>query len=203
MPRYAAMLLVLCPALAPAQKKPVTLDALYALRGRDESGPGMPLAWAPDGRTFLIRRDDRLAIYDPATKKIRDLADAAAMDGEAAQLSPQDGPFTWQDRRQNRGGPEFSASGRELLYPGGGDLFVVQVDTGKWKQLTKTPLAETDARISPDGKLVAFRRGQDIYTVDAATGKETRLTSNGSETLRNGGLDWVYPEELELDSALW
>jgi dipeptidyl-peptidase-4 len=32
---------------------------------------------------------------------------------------------------------------------------------------------------------------------------ETRLTSNGSDTLRNGGVDWVYPEELELRTAYW
>jgi dipeptidyl-peptidase-4 len=36
-----------------------------------------------------------------------------------------------------------------------------------------------------------------------ASGKETRLAQNGSETLRNGALDWVYPEELELGTAYW
>jgi dipeptidyl-peptidase-4 len=45
--------------------------------------------------------------------------------------------------------------------------------------------------------MVAFRRGWDLYTVDAS-GKETRLTRDGTDTLRNGAPDWVYPEELEL-----
>ena len=31
----------------------------------------------------------------------------------------------------------------------------------------------------------------------------TRLTTNGSDTLLNGQLDWVYPEELDLDTAHW
>jgi dipeptidyl-peptidase 4 len=31
----------------------------------------------------------------------------------------------------------------------------------------------------------------------------TRLTSNGSDTLLNGQLDWVYPEELDLGTAHW
>ena len=72
----------------------------------------------------------------------------------------------WQNRRERAGGLQFSDSGNELLYPAGGDLFLIHVDTGKWGQLTKTPVAETDPKLSPDGKTVAFRRGQDLYTVD-------------------------------------
>jgi len=101
------------------------------------------------------------------------------------------------------GGLQFSSDGKELLYAGGGDLFLVHVDTGKWDQLTKTPVAEVDPKLSPDGKMVVFRRGWDLYSIDVATHKETRLTTHGAETLRNGGLDWVYPEELELGTAFW
>jgi dipeptidyl-peptidase 4 len=39
--------------------------------------------------------------------------------------------------------------------------------------------------------------------LDIASKKETRLTHNGSPTLLNGELDWVYPEELDLGSAYW
>ncbi len=39
--------------------------------------------------------------------------------------------------------------------------------------------------------------------MNLATGKETRLTANGSATLRNAGVDWVYPEELDLGTAYW
>jgi dipeptidyl-peptidase-4 len=125
------------------------------------------------------------------------------MDDAAVAVPHEDGPFDWQNRRERSGGLEFSASGKELLYPSGGDLFLIHVDTAQWQQLTKTPVTETDAKLSPDGKMAAFRRGQDLYTVDAASGKETRLTLNGTETLRNGAPDWVYPEELELGTAFW
>ena len=81
--------------------------------------------------------------------------------------------------------------------------FVIQVDTGKWTQLTKTPVAERDPKLSPDGKSVAFRRDWDLYALDIASKRETRLTTGGSDALRNGGLDWVYPEELDLGTAYW
>ena len=77
------------------------------------------------------------------------------------------------------------------------------MDTGKWEQLTQTPVAEMDARLSPDGRKVAFRRGWDLYSLDVAAKRETRLTRDGTETLRNGVPDWVYPEELELGTAFW
>src|SRR5258708_36680186 len=51
--------------------------------------------------------------------------------------------------------------------------------------------------------MVAFRRMFDLYALDIASGKETRLTRDGSETLLNGQLDWVYPEELEISTAYW
>jgi dipeptidyl-peptidase-4 len=203
------LLLAVWPALAQAQKKPITLDSLYAggrgggRGGRGAEG-GAPAAWAPDGRTFLVRQQGKLAVYDPATKTTKDLIATGPLDDAAVKVPPrEDGPFDWQNRRERAGGLQFSDSGKELLYPSGGDIFLIHVDTGKFDQLTKTPVAETDAKLSPDGKMAAFRRGQDIYTVDAGTGKETRLTLDGTETLRNGGLDWVYPEELELGTAFW
>src|SRR6185437_10205259 len=72
-----------------------------------------------------------------------------------------------------------------------------------WEQITKTEAAEIDAQLSPDGNTIAFRRDSDLYTVDLPSRKETRLTSNGSPTLLNGGLDWVYPEEIGLTTAFW
>jgi dipeptidyl-peptidase-4 len=98
---------------------------------------------------------------------------------------------------------QLSASGKELLYIARGDIFLVHLDTGKWDQITKTPVIERDARLAPDGKTIAFRRGSDLYAVDVASKSETRLTRDGADTLRNGGLDWVYPEELELNAAFW
>ena len=39
--------------------------------------------------------------------------------------------------------------------------------------------------------------------LDIATRKSKPLTRGGTDLLRNGELDWVYPEELELSTAYW
>lgn len=196
-------LLFLIATLLPvfAQKKPVTLESLKAMRAAPRQQDGPP-AWAPDGRTFLFQRGQTLRMYDPASKTSRELVSVDALDAAAAK-GPEEGAYGWTNRYVESGGVEFSASGKDLLYSTGGDLFLIHVEDGKWKQLTRTPEAEQDAKLSPDGKMVAFRRASDLYTLEIATGKETRLTRDGSETLLNGELDWVYPEELELSTAYW
>jgi len=165
-------------------------------------GPSNPVAWSPDGKHFLYRQGRRLVIYDPATGSSKDLIDTSAMDSAAVRAEAAESrPFEWENRRV-RDAPVQWSSG-EVLYSSGGDVFLIQADSGKWTQLTKTPVAERDPNLSPDGKLVVFRREWDLYAVDIASKRETRLTTGGSDALRNGALDWVYPEELDLGTAYW
>jgi dipeptidyl-peptidase-4 len=196
----AILLLASC---AFAQKKPITLETLN--QGGRGGGRGFAGAatWAPDGRTFAFRQGRNLMLYDPATRTSREMVATQGIDAAALAPPPDDGPVDWQNRRARTGSLEWSDDGKMLLYPAGGDVFLVHPDTGKWDQVTKTPVAEIDPKLSPDGKSVLFRRGWDIYAVDVASHKETRLTKNGTETVRNGGTDWVYPEELTLGTAFW
>ncbi len=196
--KVALLFLLVLPAFP--QKKPITLEALYDAPRR-ANVPGAPI-WAPDGKTFLYRQGNRLAVYDPATKSARDVLTLDALDAAAAN-PPKEDRFDWENRRVRESPLQWSVSGKEILYLGGGDLFLINAESGTWRQLTSTPVAERDPKLSPDGKMVAFRRGWDLYALDIATSKETRLTTGGTETLRNGAVDWVYPEELGLGTAYW
>jgi len=195
-----ALCALLISAAVHAQKQPITVETLRKIGHNAQPAP----LWMPDGKSFLVRQGSSLTLYDPVKKSSRTLADLSAMDAAAVAPAFQTGATDWENRHTGRNeGMEISADGKNLLYTAGGDLFLIRLDTGKWVQLTATPAREMDATLSPDGRSVAFRRGWDLYTLDVAGRKETRLTSNGSETLRNGALDWVYPEELYLNAAFW
>jgi len=186
-----------------AQKKPITLEALGDLTRAafNRTTPGTAY-WAPDGKTFAFRQGSDLRLYLAAAKQSKAIVSLQALD-RAALDPPEDGPAEWTDRHAHTGGIAWSADGQSLVYTSGGDIFLIHVPTGTWEQLTKTAVAEIDPKLSPDGKKVLFRRGSDLYTVDVDTRKETRLTSGGASTLLNGGLDWVYPEEIGLTTAFW
>src|SRR5437879_3968261 len=75
---------------------------------------------------------------------------------------------------------------------------------GDWSSdVCSSDLDIDDAKISPDGRWVSFLRDHDLWVVSAGGGEPRQLTRGGSEELRNGELDWVYPEELDLGTAFW
>ena len=199
MSRHIMALLALAalPGGIAAQKKPVTIESLFAepqeRAGRRSAGP----VWAPDGRRFAVNEQGTIVLYDVASGEKKDLIKLAVLAEKAVKTAPAQG-FDWQNRGVVEHAFEWSASGREMLIANGGDLFLLHVDTGLWEQLTATSEAERDPKLSPDARYVSFRRRHDLYVVETGSRKVTRLTTDGSATLLNGELDWVYPEELDL-----
>ena len=181
-----------------AQKKPITIDTLV---DQPQSFGPTPV-WAPDGKHFAYLRGNRVILSDVAAKAETELLTLDALEKAAVPvIEPL--RFDWQNRRVNEAGLEWSNSGGEMLLSVRGDLFLFSLTSKKWEQLTATPEAERDPKLSPDGKRVAFRRGHDLYTMELANRQITRLTDDGSATLLNAELDWVYPEELDLGTAYW
>jgi dipeptidyl-peptidase-4 len=196
-----ALGLAFCDAALWAQRKPVTLESLHEFRARAREVPGDPV-WAPDGKSFVFRQGKKLMLYDIPANRSKEIFSLEALD--SAAMKPMEmGKNGWENRRVREAAIQWFPAGRELLYLGFGDLFIIDTKDGNWRQITKTPEAEHDPKVSPDGAQVAFERSWDLYTIEVKSGKERRVTTGGSETLRNGVPDWVYPEELELGTAYW
>ena len=143
-----------------AQKKPVTIDTL--LEQRREVEASTP-AWAPDGKRLVYFQGGEVRLYDVAAKSEKTLLSLTPLE-KAAVPVPEPARFDWQNRRVSEDSLEWSQSGKQLLLSVKGDLFLFALDTGSWEQLTATPEAERDPKLSADGARVAFRRGHDLYT---------------------------------------
>jgi dipeptidyl-peptidase-4 len=150
--------------------------------------------WHPDGKrlTFLRRAGETtsLVALDVTRGNETLLLDGAklVLPGETPQPLPLANAV-------------WLADGETLLVPANDDLFTVDVRTAAVTPLVRTKQKEEYAEASPDGRRVAFVRGNDLYVVERQTGRETRLTQGGSDTLLNGRLDWVYEEELASRSG--
>jgi dipeptidyl-peptidase-4 len=82
-----------------------------------------------------------------------------------------------------------------------GVFHVFDLRTGRLTPVSRRPGLQMFAKVSPDGRRVAFVRANDLYVTELATGREQRLTRDGSANIINGTTDWVYEEELGLRDA--
>jgi len=193
-----ACLLPLTAGFGAAQKKPVTLEDV----GSRGAGIAGSLAWSPSGTSFAVVEDGNLTICEVKTGQKREVIALRKLETAAAKTMPPEAT-DWTNRRVSERAIQWFADNRRLLVVAGGDLFVVDSEKGSFESVIHTTEDERDPELSPDNRFASFRRGHDLYMVDVKTKAVTRLTSDGTETLLNGELDWVYPEELELGTAHW
>jgi dipeptidyl-peptidase-4 len=227
-----ALLLCAAAALAPAalaqQRRDLSVERIYGAPSL--SGQVLrDVRWSPDGKrlSYLAGAGDKAEIWavDASTGERRVLVDAAHL--RDVLLSPASrGQQTGLGRltpSQYRWAPDSQA----LLFIGAQQLAWYDLKTQSSRHLLPASAAsgskisdpgETtldDARISPDGLWVSFIRDHDIWVVSttggspaaagrpATAGRPRQVTRGGNETVRNGELDWVYPEELDLQTAYW
>ena len=146
------------------------------------------LAWSPIGATLTfvepLDGHDVLWRYAPGTDTRRVLLDPGEnpdqVDVSSAQWSPQ---------------------GDVILLSGADALWLLDAGTGDLRSIADGNVGMTGLTFSPDGSRIGFVLNNDLYSIDVGGGQTTRLTTDGSETVFNGTLDWVYNEELATRSA--
>ncbi len=93
----------------------------------------------------------------------------------------------------------FTNTARVWRYNTKGDYWLLDIVSGKLKMIgtDKPKQSLLYAKLSPDGKKVAYVHANNIYVEDLTTGKSTAVTStNNTKKLINGTFDWVYEEEF-------
>lgn len=190
------------PALPPGDRKHLTLDDLYdPQKPVDFSGHAQHgFVWIDDEH-YLVARSDAKAhrsewmkveaasgkeevFGDPARAKAAIVAATGVKENDAERLSQLDPAHMSADRGA-------------LLFTIRKDLYVWLAQADKVVRLTNTPdAAEEEPSFSPDGKRVAFVRNNDLYVCDIDPPAERRLTRDGSASMLNGRLDWLYQEEV-------
>ncbi|MBK7643332.1 MAG: S9 family peptidase [Planctomycetes bacterium] len=188
--------------VALGDRKRVTLDTLYdPQKPVDFSGhPQKGFVWTDDEH-YLVSRNDAKGRHaewklveaktgkeetfgDPARAKAAIMSATGVRERDANALAELDPA-------------RMTASRDALLFTSRKDLYVWLAKSDKVVRLTNTPDAlEEEPSFSPDGKRVAFVRNNDLYVCDIDPPAERRLTRDGSATVLNGKLDWLYQEEV-------
>jgi dipeptidyl aminopeptidase/acylaminoacyl peptidase len=176
--------------------KPITYEAVYeaaqplSLSGAPVSG----LSWLEDGEHFLQVKADRLYKVHALTGRAQPFHDPDKL-AEGLSTLPTIEKATaqsWAQRTSLQMNPQRTGG----LFEHENDLYYCNFDGTAAARLTKTPAREELTSFSPDGRFVAFVRGQNLYVVDVATQTERALTTDGGDLISNGKADWVYFEEI-------
>jgi dipeptidyl-peptidase-4 len=168
------------------------------------------LTWTPDGKRLSYveiigtGKDARreLWLVDPATGQRSVLVPADQWD--AALTNPA--AANTQATGLGRHAPplyQWAPSGEAILFQGANSLAWYDLKSPSSRVLVSGTQELADPKISPDGKFVSFIRAHNLWAVSTADGKEHALTQGGTEDIRKGELDWVYPEELDITTAYW
>ncbi|GAB3507789.1 S9 family peptidase [Spirosoma knui] len=79
-----------------------------------------------------------------------------------------------------------------------GDYYVVRMSDKQVRQVGKDRPAKSlmFAKLSPDGRQVAYVSEHNVFVEDVATGQARQLTTDGTRKRINGTFDWAYEEEF-------
>jgi dipeptidyl-peptidase-4 len=199
------------PAMAKAHpSKSLTVERIYgapSLSGHLVQG----IQWSPDGEriSYLEHDGSKLEMWtmDAAKGERKILVNASVLHDV---LSP-DPTSTIQATGLGRVQADkyiWSPAGGALLFTGCTNLVYLDLKTMAPKPLAKgdpgqATLCDEDPKFSPDGKWISFVRESNLYVVSVASGEVKELTTGGSEEILKGELDWLYPEELDSNTAYW
>ena len=192
-----------------AAGKALTVERIYSqpsLSGRLTRG----LAWTPDGK--------QLSYFETKGAGKEAKTELWAMDAVSGErrllvasdkletILPVESSRPTQATGLGRRAPsqyQWAPDGAGILFQGPTALAWLELKSQTGRTLVSGKSAIADPKISPDGRFVSFVRDHNVWVVNLADGKERAITQGGTEEIRKGELDWVYPEELECKTGYW
>jgi dipeptidyl-peptidase-4 len=209
-----ALVAILSPSSAAQQAaaapgKALTVERIYSqpsLSGRLTRG----LVWTPDGKALSYfetkgsgkEARTELRVMDAASGERRLLVASDKLESILSVDTSRPTQATGLGRRAPSQ-YQWAPDGAGILFQGPTALAWLDVKSQTTRTLVSGKVTLVDPKISPDGRNVSFVRDHNVWTMNLADGKERPVTQGGTEEIRKGELDWVYPEELDIKTAYW
>jgi dipeptidyl-peptidase-4 len=192
---FIVPLLVFLFASAFAQKK-ISVDD-FTIRPTFSQKSVSGINWMKDGKFYSSLKDNKIVKYNVATGEIIE----TLLDGNSLNpaISIEDYSFSGDEKQV------LLSTSYEQLYRWSfrADYYVYNLTTKSLKKLSATG-KQSYATFSPDGKYVAFARGNNLFVVSLADMRESAVTTDGKvNEIINGSTDWVYEEEFGFTTAFF
>jgi dipeptidyl-peptidase-4 len=186
------------PTTPPATAKPLTVEAIYA-HGALIGHPPSELTWSPDGQHLTYMDGGELVDLDPGSGKAHVLVSRAKL----AALNGADSSETDKDHRVRYGMASYiwAPDSAHLVFDSNGRLWLYDLKNGTGVEVGFTGVASgDDPKFSPNGEFISFVRNQGLAVGQLKFPSQPAMTVAGNPSILNGGVDWIYEEELETRS---
>jgi dipeptidyl-peptidase-4 len=197
-------ILLLSPCVLAQDKEEITVEWIYSNKSVEISS--LPsFTWLNDGTALLYDnrkppKDRTFEILDPASGNRTPALDKEKSLSSFKALTEKTFP-----QRLLFQPTAVDLNGKRTAYLYQGDVFLLELSSSQFFRVTETEGREKSLDFSPDGKKLAYVRNNNIFIYDLNTRLEKQVTNDGSETLLNGTLSWVYWEEIfgRRDIGYW
>jgi dipeptidyl-peptidase-4 len=165
-------------------------------------GPGAGFAWTLDGKGSYAFEDGTFKRTDILSGEKKPLFDDAKILAAVNAATGRQEVKLFFDRFQ------YLDNGKKIQFQAFNKTFIYDLASSKLvffepERAIGIGRGRTSGDVlSPDLRYRAFTRDYNLFIKDM-DGNETPLTTDGTEDLRNGLPDWVYPEELGQYRAFW
>ncbi len=192
---------LIAPHVSAQSNHPWTVPEIFARGGSPTGDPPEGISWSPDGKraTWIDDQGNLMQIQPPdgSPKKLINGEKIAPLLN--AVISEQD-----RDHRNRYDEPDYiwAPDSNHLLFDTNGELWLYDLKTVTGVQIGNTAMQSgDDPKFSPNGQYVSYLRDHNLFVqrVDGST-PVLPLTTTRDDTVLNGGVDWVYLEELNVRS---
>ncbi len=194
--------------------QPITIEWMYKEAEKYDRGLPSSESWSTQGHSFAyliasVTEPPDLIVYDPVQDATQVLLTPQAL-GNLISLGTTVVPVSATASLDSASSPnseikpiritgfEWMKDDSSMRLHTEQGVYLYDRQTPSIRKIEYPDGDKNDVTFSPDGKFIAYTRQFDLYAYDFEQRREIRLTHDGNERLRNGELDWVYPEELEI-----
>jgi dipeptidyl-peptidase 4 len=203
--RFLALVLCVAGSLAAqTATNRLTVDRIFGT-GEFRSASLPTIRWSRDGVSYYDTRTDStgtaIVRIDVATGSATVIIDAATMVDEAKRpIEVEDFALSVDETRLL----VYHKSVQVWRQNTKGIYHLVDIPSKRVVPISQKPGLQMFAKLSPDGRMVAFVRDNNIFVTDLTNLEERAVTTDGGDVFVNGTSDWVYEEEFDLrDGFRW
>lgn len=207
---WGLLLVTLLATFAQAGESPdparLTIERIFD--SQEFVGESLSARWAKDGNGYLTLESSAavpagrdIVRHDAQSGQTRVLVSAARLvpPGESAPLAIDDYAFSDDQTLVLI----YTNSKRVWRTKSRGDYWLLDLGSHELRKLggDAAPASLRFAQLAPTARHVAYVRENNLYAEDLVTRQITALTTSGTGQVINGAFDWVYEEELGLQSG--